>query len=84
MNKKIEQGHNYKGFIYQPWVDIEPDNMKIFHDVVTPEGKTVDFDWSPYSTPTAEQFALWIDLGCPDRIGCGPLRDEDLKKIANR
>jgi hypothetical protein len=84
MDKRIQHGHSYKGFVYQPWVEYDSDNMKIFHDVVTPEGKTIDFDWSPYSTPTAEQFSLWIDLGCPGRVGIGPLRDEDLKKIANR
>ena len=71
----------YKGFKYEPMEDVEPDNIKIFHIVVTPEGKEIHMDWSPYSVPTIEDFQVWIDLGCPDRIGCGPLRREDLATL---
>lgn len=59
----------YKGFRYEPFEDVEPEEcIKIFHEVVTPEGKRTYMDWSPYSTPSPADFQLWIDLGCPDRF----------------
>lgn len=59
----------YKNFIYSQELDIEPNEVtKIFHAVKTPEGRTVYMDWSPYSTPTQNDFELWIDLGLPDRM----------------
>jgi hypothetical protein len=79
---QIKAGHQYKDFVYQPWVEVEPDNRKIFHDVVAPDGEIIDMDWSPYSTPHAEQFAQWIDLGCPKRIGSGPLSSLELALLS--
>ena len=70
----------YKSYSYKPYEDHEPDNIKIFHDVEK-DGKTITMDWSPYRTPSFEDFKLWIDLGCPARIGCGPLDRADLDKI---
>lgn len=83
MNNTITHNHSYKGYVYQPSEDVDSDNIKIFHHVLAPNGACVKFDWSPYQTPTEEQFALWVDLGCPERVGIGPLRDEDLKTLAN-
>ena len=59
---------NYKGFTYSQELDYEPDNVKIFHEVKTPNGKIVHMDWSSYSTPTQNDFELYVDLGLPDRM----------------
>jgi|TARA_B110000967_G_C18886855_1_gene564551 hypothetical protein len=50
----------YKGFTYEPWLDEEEDNRKIFHDVYY-EGKEVKMPhWfsniSPYRDPTPAEF----------------------------
>jgi hypothetical protein len=74
----------YKGYRYWEEEDREEDCIKIFHWVETPEGKTIHMDWSPYSNPSQKAFELWIDLGCPDRIGCGPLDMDDLLEIKRR
>ena len=60
---------NYKGFTYSQELDIEPNEVaKIFHEVKTPDGRVLSMDWSSYSTPTQNDFELWIDLGLPDRM----------------
>jgi len=56
----------YKGYRYEQEIDEEEDNRKIFHDVYDPSGKRLSFSWSPYSTPTIEEFQAWIKLGCPE------------------
>lgn len=81
----------YKGFTYSQEKDYEPDNVKIFHTVTTPEGKQIPMDWSPYSTPSKNDFELYVDLGCPDRMHpsldysnrrvFAPLNTQDLIKI---
>jgi hypothetical protein len=59
----------YKGFIYSQELDIEPNEVaKIFHNIRTPEGRTIYMDWSSYSTPSQNDFELYIDLGLPDRM----------------
>lgn len=73
--------HEYRGYEYVPWTDVEEDNIKHFHDVFAPDGQRISFDWSPYSMPSRADFQLWINLGCPDRIGSGPLTSEDLQTI---
>lgn len=73
--------YQYKGWIYCPESDVEPDNIKIFHTVITPDKRRISFDWSPYSTPSLTEFQLWIDLGCPARITSCPLNLDDLKRI---
>ena len=55
----------YRGFKYTNWIEQEEDNAKIWHEVQTPDGKTVPFDWSPYDTPTYEDFKVWVDVGRP-------------------
>lgn len=55
----------HKGYIYQPWEDIEEDNIKIFHDVLTPEGKKISIPLSPYCSPNQLHFEKWVELGCP-------------------
>ncbi len=82
--------YNYKGYTYEPDEDTkydgngEPENVKIYHfvrNINHTDEPARHMDWSPYSTPTVEQFKLWIDLGFPDRITGGPLTTEDLQKI---
>jgi hypothetical protein len=55
----------HKGFKYQPWEDREEDNCKIFHDVLTPTGKTISMPLSPYVTPTQKHFEKLVEIGCP-------------------
>jgi len=80
----------YKGFTYSQELDIEPEEcVKIFHEVKTPDGRVVHMDWSSYSTPTQNDFELYIDLGLPDRMHpslgkrqvYAPLSRNDLFKI---
>ena len=74
---------DYKGWKYDSEVEDYDDNRKIFH-YATKDGKKVDMDWSPYSTPTEEQFKTWVDLGMPTRKdvnSIGPLSPEDLAQL---
>lgn len=79
----------YNGYVLTPYEDVEPEeNIKIIHDVRTPDGKEVVMDWSPYSMPTQEEFALWVELGMPFRTDLrdagGPLDGQDLIELNNR
>jgi len=88
MSQKIQPGYEYKGVRYLPDYDYEDDNMKIFHmvelDQPTGGQELVILDWSPYSTPTIEQFQTWVDLGMPGRTGSGPLDEDSLLEILKR
>lgn len=70
----------YKGYKYFPSEELEDDNVKIWHDVLTPDGQKTEMGWSPYSIPTEADFRLWIDLGCPKR-GAVSLDHEALAKL---
>ena len=74
-------GYTYKGYTYTPWDDREEDNCKTWHDFKAPDGKTITCDFSPYQTMTPEDIRLWIDLGFPERITCGPLDSHDLNTL---
>jgi hypothetical protein len=77
----VVDGFEYKGYTYDHDLDIEPEeNCKINHMAVKGE-KRVHMDWSPYSTPSMEDFELWIDLDMPERINGGPLDRDDLEFI---
>ena len=52
---------DHKGYIYQGWEDKGDDVIKIFHDIKTPEGIIIDGPWSPYTTPTREEFEDYIE-----------------------
>lgn len=66
----MKPGYEYKGFRYDPVEDVEPEEcVKIFHDVIRPDGTRTHIDWSPYSTPRELDFQRWVDIGCPDRVG---------------
>src|SRR6056300_1235843 len=68
------------GHKYMPDEDREDDNVKIWHTIVTPQGKTVDADFTPYSYMDKEDLKLFIKLGYPKRITAGPLDKKDLQK----
>ena len=87
-NESVEEGLNdpadYKGWKYNQDVEEYEDNRKISHSA-TKDGKEVSMDWSPYSTPTDEEFKLWVDLGMPTRKdvdSIGPLDKDDLLSLA--
>ncbi len=67
---------------YEPIIDKEEDCQKIAHIVTLANGEKVECDWSPYRKMTQEQVDKWVSLGCPSRIGIGPLSIKDLEKIS--
>lgn len=79
--------YSYKGFTYQPYEDVEDDNIKIFHDVKTPSGTTIMIPLSPYCKPTEKHFQKWVEAGCPtepktiERNGFKTICNWDLKDI---
>lgn len=58
----------------------EEDNIKTEATVITPDGKQLWPDISPYRC-SPELVNLWIDAGYPKREGIGPLNREDLERI---
>ena len=61
---------NFKGYSYEGWKDYEEDNIKIFHDVKTPEGNTISMPFSPYCSITQKMFEQWILIGAPTHQKC--------------
>lgn len=60
--------------------DREIDNIKLSHELVNKAGAIVhSIDWSPYSRMSDETVELYLELGCPTRVGIGPLNLEDLR-----
>jgi hypothetical protein len=74
--KKFE----YKGYRYEPWDDYEEDNIKRFHHVITPDGRTTSIGLSPYVKLDEDTFQKWIDLGMPKRSNT-PLLKEDIHRM---
>ena len=70
------------GYVYMTEIDEEEDNRKIFHMLKTPEGKTIDIDFTPYEYMRKSDVELYIKLGMPKRQGMGPLDSEKLQKMA--
>ena len=85
----IAEGYNdieVLGHKYMPDVDEDDDVRKIWHTIVTPQGKTIDADFTPYSYMDKEDLTLYIKLKYPRRkdLGMiGPLDKKDLQKMAN-
>ncbi len=52
---------DHAGYTYRPWEDHEDDNIKIFHDLTDPDGKSVYAPWSPYKMPTVKEVELFIE-----------------------
>ena len=75
----------YKGHACEIWEDREEDNCKLFHDVLTPDGRNLCADISPYGTNDETLVEMWIDLGYPDRKtinSIGPLNREVMERFA--
>mgnify|MGYP006285793869 CR=1 FL=1 len=71
------------GWTYISDVEEEEDNRKIFHTAISPEGKRIDMDFSPYERLDPETFKMWIKLGQPDRgTSRGPLHKTDIVQMA--
>lgn len=86
-SKEIEEAYGRPDFKVDGWtyisdIEDEDDNRKIFHTAISPEGKRVDLDFSPYRKMDPTTFKLWIKLGTPGRQDSGPLDREQLEKMA--
>ena len=61
-NRNIEDlSYECEGFTYEPWEEREEDNIKIWHDMITPTGDILHGPWSPYEVPTLEQFCDFVN-----------------------
>ena len=71
----------YKGYEYGYWDDVEEDNIKRFHEVKTPEGKSISMPIGPYQRSVSQQtFERWIDMGMPTRQEIGGHYQDDHDK----
>jgi hypothetical protein len=86
-DESVEEGWGQRefevnGYTYITDIDEEEDNRKIWHMLKTPEGKTIDIDFTPYAYMNKDDVELYIKLGMPKRQGIGPLDSEKLQKMA--
>jgi hypothetical protein len=58
------QEWDFKGHKCKIELDYEPDNVKAFHSVITPDGRELFADISPYDTKR-DTVNLWIEAGFP-------------------
>lgn len=72
------------GYKYDPYEEVEfdGDNRKIYHTVVTPNGKRVDVDFTPYDKMTGRDIELWVKLGMPKSQGGRNFDSETLERMA--
>jgi hypothetical protein len=70
------------GWKYDYDIDVEDDNRKIWHIAISPEGKRINIDFSPYERMDRATFNLWLKLGRPNRQSSGSLDREKLEKMA--
>ena len=76
------QNFEVLGYKYVTDIDEEEDNRKIWHTLVSPEGKSHTVDWSPYSYMSPKDVKFYIKLGMPKRVDSGPLDTDKLVKMA--
>jgi len=50
----------YQNYTYDPHDDVEEDNIKRWHDIINPDGKTVNGPWGPYEHPSFNDFKKWV------------------------
>jgi hypothetical protein len=86
-DESVEEGWGQKefevdGYTYITDIDEEEDNRKIWHMLKTPEGETINVDFTPYAYMSKDDVELYIKLGMPKRQGVGPLDTEQLQKMA--
>ena len=64
---------DYKGYKCSIEIEEDTDNTKAWHIVITPDGRKLEADISPYDTDQ-QTVNLWIDAGMPPRPqgGMGP------------
>jgi hypothetical protein len=67
---------------YRAEEEDDGDVRKLFHDAVSPAGKSYPIDFSPYETMTPETFKLWIKMKMPKRQGRGPLGNKEILQMA--
>jgi len=86
-NEPVKPYFEVNGYKYFPELDREhnPDtgkveNVKISHMVTTPEGKSMEVDFTPYNYMTKNDLVNWIKQGMPGRKGTSPLRSPDLEE----
>lgn len=73
--------HSYKGFdLFIEWEITDATRRNYL--VRTPLGRIIQCDWTPFHSLSAADFARWVDLGCPGRVTCGPLRSEHLDQLS--
>lgn len=68
------------------FVDYEDDDVRklghyLWH---VPSGEIHYMDWDPYERVTVQQAKRWLALGCPKRIGIGPLNEKALQELEAR
>jgi hypothetical protein len=83
--KDVAEGYldmEVMGHKYMPDLDVEDDNRKIWHTIVTPKGKTISADFTPYSYMDKDDLKLFIKLGYPKRQGSGSLDKKALQQMA--
>jgi len=83
----VKEGYGTKefevnGYTYMTDLDREEDNQKIWHMIKTPDGETVNVDFTPYAYMTKDDVEFYVKLGMPKRQGVGPLDSEQLQKMA--
>jgi hypothetical protein len=71
------QQWNYNGHQCRIEPDDDGDCIKAWHFVITPDGKELLADITPYDW-SREVVERWIDAGYPARYSSFPLRIEDL------
>lgn len=63
----------YKDFMYDPWVESDPDKFTIYHHVRCLRTKELidNVPISGYAKLSKEAFEAWIDSGMPSRNDIG-------------
>lgn len=74
----------YQGFVLYHETDYEEDNIKLWHNVITPQCELIYVDWTPYARMSETDFIRWIKLGMPGRLSWGPLHSNDLTVLEQR
>lgn len=78
----MQDSWTYKGQECEIVEDFEPDNVKIFHFVKTPEKKSYMACISPYNSFSRDLVNKWIDLGYPHR-NFAPYSREEINTMWN-
>ena len=58
----------YRDYTYDPHDDVEDDCIKRWHDIINPDGETVNGPWGPYDRPRFNDFKKWVEKTEEKRI----------------